>query len=99
MKNQNHSYRIQKIELIRWYNKNYCLKRVKQHPSAIQFVKNQTKEICIEAIKLDGNSLKYIKEPSEELCLEAVRQNKNAIQYVDIKKFPKVFELYQFLTM
>jgi hypothetical protein len=62
-------------------------------------VKDQTERICLEAVKENGNALRYVKEQTEEICLEAIRQNLTAIEYVDIKRFPKVFELYQFLIM
>lgn len=58
-----------------------------------------SKKYCLTRVKRHGEALQFVKNQTEEICIEAIKQNPKAIQYVDIKRFPKVYELYQFLTL
>ena len=66
-----------------WSDPEYCLRMVRQHNHALQYVKEQTPEICLEAVKQDGYALQYVEEQTYEICLEAVKQNGFALQYVE----------------
>ena len=56
-------------------------------------------EYCLATVKQNGRLLEYVKKQTEEICLEAVKQNLKTIKYVDKKKFPRVLEYYEFITL
>ena len=60
---------------------------------------NQTKKICLAAMKQNGFTLYLVINQTTEICLEALNQNINSIEYIDIKKFPLIYEKYQFMIL
>ena len=38
-------------DLLKWYDEEYCLERVKYNGPFLKYVKNQTEKICMEAIR------------------------------------------------
>ena len=49
-----------KGDLLKWYDKKYCLEAVKQNGLALQFVKNQTEEICLIALNKNVEAIDFI---------------------------------------
>ena len=74
-------------EFEEWYDKEYCLKAVKQNGDSLRYVKDQTAEICLAAVKQNGDSLQFVKDQSAEICLAAVKQNGHSLQFVNKKVF------------
>ncbi len=74
-------------EFEEWYDKEYCLKAVKQYGYSLQYVKDQTAEICMEAVKQYGDSLQYVKDQTPAICLAAVKQNGDSLHFVNKKVF------------
>ena len=78
------------LELLKWYDQEYCLDQVKQNGSLLLYVHNQTEQICLAAVKNDGGA----KNRTLDVCMSAVKQNEENIRYVNIKQFPEVFKFY-----
>ena len=49
-----------KENLLKWYDKEYCLQVVKQTGLSLQFVKNPTEEICLAAIKQNKDAIDFV---------------------------------------
>jgi len=86
-----------KEDLLKWYDKSYCLESVKQDGYNLRFVKNQTSQICLESVKQNGHSLRFVKNQTEEICSESLNQDPKNIRYVDIQKYPELYEKYVFM--
>ena len=56
-------------------------------------------EYCLAAVKQDEWLLQHVKKQTEEICLIAVKQNSEVVKFVNKKKFPKVWEYYEFATL
>ena len=87
-----------KEDLLKWYDKEYCLKRVKENGYNLEYVKNQTEDICLAAVKQNGFALSHVQNQTEDICIEALNQHPEAIRYVDIKKYPELYEKYIFIV-
>ena len=88
-----------KKDLLKWYDEEYCLKEVKREGYMLQYVKKQTEEMCLIAVHNWGPALRYVHNQTEVICMEAVKRNLDAIEFVDIIKFPRVWEYYQFSAL
>ena len=90
---------IKEKDLLRWHDNDYCLKSVNSIGCNLKYVKNQTEEMCLAAIKQNSEALQYVHTKTEKICLEALNQDIDSIIFVNIKKFPLVYEKYQFMLL
>jgi hypothetical protein len=49
-----------KEELMKWYNNEYCLKKVKFDGYNIAYTHNPSEELCMEAVKENHKSIQFI---------------------------------------
>nr|DAS04608.1 MAG TPA: protein of unknown function (DUF4116) [Caudoviricetes sp.] len=64
-------------------NEEEQLKRIKENPFTIRFIKNPSEEMQLWAVRKEELTIGYIDNPSEEIQLEAIEQNGLMIKYID----------------
>ena len=63
-------------------NEEEQLKRIKENPFTIRFIKNPSEEMQLWAVRKEELTIGYIDNPSETVQLIAVRENIKAIEYI-----------------
>ena len=85
--------------LLRWYDIIYSEKRVCKSPHVFKLVKTQTDQMCLNVVSHHSSLLQFVHNQTESICIAALQNRATAIEFVDLKKFPHLYEYYQFCAV